>query len=264
MKKIMLLSMCVILAQGVKANEVPEASSGFQIPVDFVDSKSGFGFKDKGWFTDSSGAYVNAYPACGTTVYHPGVDLNHKAGGDHEKVHKLVFRAAANGVIRSIVTTGWTPMVIEHLWQGKTWYSLYGHGDIDANLKEGMKVKKGQVLGIVGNNGTGGAHLHFEIRKSAPSHPDPTNAAYFCANTSKSIVSAAYENPIGFVITHGAYQAYATAANIAWTPATAECQNAIRWINATTKQEIANRSYQSVDGYSLCLQYDVPGQCTVD
>ncbi|MBR5227864.1 MAG: M23 family metallopeptidase [Clostridia bacterium] len=45
-------------------------------------------------------------------------------------------------------------------------YTLYAHlqyGSVDVNLKD--KVKKGQVIGFMGNTGYSfGAHLHFEVR----------------------------------------------------------------------------------------------------
>ncbi len=55
---------------------------------------------------------------------------------------------------------------------GKRIISIYAHlAEIDVNLRTGESVKRGQLLGLVGNSGTSdgargtknGAHLHFEI-----------------------------------------------------------------------------------------------------
>lgn len=51
-------------------------------------------------------------------------------------------------------------------YQGKYVVTLYGHlNSVAADIKEGISVTKGKLLGAMGNTGnSAGAHLHFEIR----------------------------------------------------------------------------------------------------
>lgn len=66
------------------------------------------------------------------------------------------------GVLNPYVLTG-NSITIEH--DGKV-YSLYAHlKDHSAKVREGMKVKKGTVLGLCGNSGqTSQPHLHFQLQ----------------------------------------------------------------------------------------------------
>ena len=51
---------------------------------------------------------------------------------------------------------------------GNGWYSMYGHLLKGICVKNGEKVKKGQVLGYEGDSGySRGQHLHFELRKGS-------------------------------------------------------------------------------------------------
>lgn len=62
-------------------------------------------------------------------------------------------------------------IIIEH---SKTWATFYAHMN-DWAVKEGSWVKKGDLIGYVGNTGRStGMHLHFEIRyKNKPINPAP-------------------------------------------------------------------------------------------
>lgn len=52
------------------------------------------------------------------------------------------------------------------LSHGKGYFTLYAHLDT-VNVKVGDKVKKGQIIGMMGNTGNSyGAHLHFEVYKN--------------------------------------------------------------------------------------------------
>ena len=68
---------------------------------------------------------------------------------------------------------------------GNGWYSVYGHlmkGSV--RVKVGQKVKKGDILGQMGNSGysyQGWQHLHFELRKGSNAKAnsiDPINYLY--------------------------------------------------------------------------------------
>jgi peptidoglycan LD-endopeptidase LytH len=59
-------------------------------------------------------------------------------------------------------------IILEHYLQGTRFYTLYGHLSPDSlnRVKCGQAVKKGQVIGSVGNypdNGNWPPHLHFQI-----------------------------------------------------------------------------------------------------
>lgn len=61
-------------------------------------------------------------------------------------------------------------IIIEHKLQGETLYSLYGHLSASSieNLKIGQEVKRGEVIGSLGNasvNGDYAPHLHFQLIK---------------------------------------------------------------------------------------------------
>ena len=103
----------------------------------------------------------------------------------------------------------------EHIYQGVTYYSQYGHVrkilvDVGENVSKGQQIAEIGKEGIIGSN----AHVHFEIRTT--SHPDPTNGAYWqnCSDPANSRyhvlqdemnVNEWYEDPLAFVLSHPAY-----------------------------------------------------------
>jgi murein DD-endopeptidase MepM/ murein hydrolase activator NlpD len=59
-------------------------------------------------------------------------------------------------------------IILTHLLNGITFYTLYGHLSLNSikNLKEGQRVRKGDVIGgfgIQAENGSWPPHLHFQI-----------------------------------------------------------------------------------------------------
>ena len=51
---------------------------------------------------------------------------------------------------------------------GGGWWSMYGHLLKGITVKNGQTVRKGQVIGYMGNSGySNGQHLHFELRRGA-------------------------------------------------------------------------------------------------
>lgn len=51
---------------------------------------------------------------------------------------------------------------------GNGYWSMYGHLLKGITVKKGQRVRKGQVIGYMGNSGySNGQHLHFELRKGS-------------------------------------------------------------------------------------------------
>ncbi|MDP3882189.1 MAG: peptidoglycan DD-metalloendopeptidase family protein [Nanoarchaeota archaeon] len=96
---------------------------------------------------------------------HLGVDLWVKAG--------IPVFAPLNGKVHSFADNNqdgdYGPtIIIEHTLEGCEFYTLYGHLSRNSLqcLQKGKEVKKGQLIGYIGNypeNGNWPPHLHFEI-----------------------------------------------------------------------------------------------------
>ena len=91
---------------------------------------------------------------------HRGIDIAAQKG--------TAIRASGSGVV---LLSDWTPdfgniVIISH---GSEFYSYYGHL-LQAFMVQGMRVKKGQTIGLVGSSGISSApHLHFEIWRDGDS-----------------------------------------------------------------------------------------------
>ena len=104
------------------------------------------------------------------TRFHEGMDiraLHRDARG--EPLDEV--RAIADGkVVHANLVPGYSNygkyIVIEHRWDGSSYYSLYGHLSSIA-VQPGDTVKKGQHIAVMGYTGTGlnqaRAHLHLEL-----------------------------------------------------------------------------------------------------
>ena len=94
-------------------------------------------------------------PFTGRTKWHDGVDFSATTG--------TPIRAAADGrVIRSGWFGGYGKMV--ELDHGNGMTTLYAHTSRTA-VKNGDRVRRGQVIGYVGRTGRANApHLHYEVR----------------------------------------------------------------------------------------------------
>ena len=110
---------------------------------------------------------------------HDGVDLvNTNSKGDHILGWEV---AHSDGVVVSTRNncTGFEKGSYGNyvkLRHDDGYYTLYAHMAYNTvKVKVGDKVKKGQVLGYMGNTGYSfGGHLHFEVRNSSDIRIDPT------------------------------------------------------------------------------------------
>jgi len=106
-----------------------------------------------GWLTSTMGDRQD--PITGEADFHPGLDI---AGDKGQPVY-----ATASGVVnQSGWDTGYGNLVtINHGFGLET---RYGHL-LKAEVKPGAKVKRGDLIGRVGNTGRStGYHLHYEVR----------------------------------------------------------------------------------------------------
>jgi murein DD-endopeptidase MepM/ murein hydrolase activator NlpD len=103
-----------------------------------------------------SGFGYRRHPVLGYAKLHTGVDWSNPIG--------TPIMAAGNGVvIRAEMTSGYGNRVeLQHVNGYVTTYnhmSRFGRG-----IREGVKVRQGQVVGYVGSTGLStGAHLHYEV-----------------------------------------------------------------------------------------------------
>ncbi len=104
----------------------------------------------------TSGFGIRRDPFTGLKGYHTGIDIAQPVGAP--------VRASKDGVVKF---AGWSGgyglcVFIKHQFGYET---VYGHLS-SVNVKEGQKIKAGQLIGKVGNTGRStGSHLHFEVRK---------------------------------------------------------------------------------------------------
>jgi murein DD-endopeptidase MepM/ murein hydrolase activator NlpD len=104
------------------------------------------------------------------TRFHEGIDikpLRHDARG--EPLDEV--RAIADGkVVHTNLVPGYSNygkyIVIEHRWDGSSYYSLYGHLS-SIGVQPGESVRRGQRIAVMGYTGAGlnqaRAHVHLEL-----------------------------------------------------------------------------------------------------
>jgi murein DD-endopeptidase MepM/ murein hydrolase activator NlpD len=96
------------------------------------------------------------HPVYGVEQFHTGIDIANKPG---TKIY-----ATADGVVKF---TGWMEgygkvVVVEHKFGYTT---VYAHLSV-IKVKQGQKISRGEVVGLMGDTGTTtGPHLHYEVWK---------------------------------------------------------------------------------------------------
>lgn len=113
-----------------------------------------------------------------STEMHKGIDFAGKIGDPIYAVAdgRVVIAGPVDGF-------GSHAVYIQHMMNGKTFFSVYGHGS-SLNVKRGQQVKAGDRIASVGAEGhVSGPHLHFEVQESINGKRlDPTSM--FSASTS--------------------------------------------------------------------------------
>ena len=143
---------------------------------------------DPTWLTSSYGYRLD--PFTKRRVAHHGIDLAGSTGLD---IH---CTGGGTVTIAHVSTYGYGKEVVVDHGFGLT--SRYAHLQ-DIHVKVGQKLKRGEVVGTLGNTGRStGPHLHYEIRKEG----HPVNPMYFF-----------YEN-----LSAGEYKLLASKANMSANP----------------------------------------------
>ncbi len=110
---------------------------------------------DKNKYRFSSGFGYRSDPISGRTAYHKGVDFAMKQGNP--------VYVTGDGVVESVEFEFFgygNNVVIDHGFGYKTRYAHLK----SIGLVEGMKVKRGECIGLSGNSGkSSGPHLHYEV-----------------------------------------------------------------------------------------------------
>jgi len=139
-------------------------------PVEPADISSDFG-----WRT----------PPCeGCSADHHGVDFVPGHGSDVVSIlDGLVVEAGINGGYGTWVMIKHLVPSTEEEGEFEEWHTIYAHliaDSIPEDVGVGSIVKKGQLIGLVGNTGQStGSHLHFEILVNGePEDPMPLLAQY--------------------------------------------------------------------------------------
>lgn len=133
------------------------------VPSTFGQGESDAGAK-KGWCMWPTGARIITQ---NFSWYHNGLDIGASWGGAMPPIY-----ACAGGVV---TRAGWDPyglglhIKVDH---GNGYETIYGHMS-KLDVSYGDKVKKGEVMGLLGSTGRStGPHVHFIIRyKGTPQDP---------------------------------------------------------------------------------------------
>lgn len=106
----------------------------------------------------TSGFGMRRHPILGYSKMHQGTDFGAATG--------TPIMAAGDGVVK---VKGWQNgygnfVMIQH---NGTYATAYGHMSRFGNIKQGGRVKQGQIIGYVGATGRAtGPHLHYEVRQN--------------------------------------------------------------------------------------------------
>jgi murein DD-endopeptidase MepM/ murein hydrolase activator NlpD len=115
----------------------------------------------------ASGWGFRIHPIYKIRKFHYGMDFTASVGTD--------VYVTGDGIIREVTTehSGYGRMIlVDH---GFGYQTLYGHLS-NFKVKPGEKVKRGEIIGFVGNSGTSTSpHLHYEVHKNG----EPVNPQFY-------------------------------------------------------------------------------------
>lgn len=126
---------------------------------------------DWGWPTESP-YVITSYFAPRWGRYHNGIDIS--GTGDGSKIYAAstgtvvaTYSACASFTFNNACGGGYgNHVIVDH---GNNLYTLYGHLTSNVKATVGMQVKKGTVLGYMGNSGRSyGTHLHYSVSRGYP------------------------------------------------------------------------------------------------
>ncbi len=131
------------------------------------------GEKSTPWQGGQYGFVRNPVGTSGGVVYsrfHEGIDIRPVQRDAQGEPLDEVRAIAAGKVVHTNATAGYSNygryVVVEHRWDGASYYSLYGHLASIA-VAPGQDVGRGTALGVMGHTGEGldraRAHLHLEF-----------------------------------------------------------------------------------------------------
>ena len=114
----------------------------------------------------ASGFGLRIHPVYKISKFHSGMDFTAPLGTE--------VYASGDGIVESVLSSKrgmGNYIIINH---GFGYTSLYAHLE-SFNVKEGRKVRRGDIIGYVGNTGMSVApHLHYEIKLNGL-NVDPVN-----------------------------------------------------------------------------------------
>lgn len=117
---------------------------------------------------EPSGYGMRLHPIYKYAKFHAGMDFTAKPGTP-------IYATGDGTVEKAEYNSGYgNHVIINH---GYGYQTLYGHME-KSNVYAGKKVKRGEVIGFVGNTGlSAGPHLHYEVHKNGE-HVNPVNFYY--------------------------------------------------------------------------------------
>src|SRR6266516_3774139 len=131
------------------------------------------GVKSTPWEGGQYGFVRDPVETSAATIYtrfHEGIDIRAVRRDAHGEPLDEVHAIGDGKVVHTNLVPGYSNygkyIVIEHRWDGSSYYSLYGHLS-SITVRSGDAVKRGQPIAVMGYTGAGlnqpRAHLHLEL-----------------------------------------------------------------------------------------------------